>query len=468
MGDRAAATGSVSLPQLKSLIKDGLIETVVLAQLDHTGTLFGKRIEARAFAANAEAGIRTSSAAYGRDLSQTFVDGLGLVGWHTGYGDTWGRPDWSTARVLPWLTRTAIVLCDTLSEDGEELPFAPRSILRRQVERLESLGFGCQVASELEFHVYCDTPAEARTAGFQNLHASSPFHQDYSILHQSTDELFLSAVRRHLTDADIPVECSKGEYGWGQSEVNLLHSEAIEAADRHVLYKSAVKEIARQRDRLVTFMALPDAAEQPCSGSSCHIHLSLWDNDGADREISRNAFADDNKGETLSALTRHFLGGVMHGALDLMPLYAPYINSYKRLLAERFSPCTNAWGCDNRSVAWRVVGDGPASRIENRIPGADVNPYLAYAAMIGSGIHGIEHKLEPGCFAVGNAREMPEAPPLPRNLPQAVERFASSELAAEILTPEVVRHLTRLYDFEVQQYFTVVTDWERRTYFEGV
>jgi len=482
--------GPVSREELLRLIEQGAVETVILAQLDHIGRLFGKRVEARAFAADPDAGAFTCSVNYVWDVCQTFATGVEYAGWHTGYHDMWGRPDWATARVVPWAPRTAIILCDTCSDAGDEVAVAPRTILRRQLRRARELGFRVEMASELELHVYRDTPEEARAAGFRGLHPSAPVYQDYSILLQSPDEPFLADVRRRLTDAGIPVECSKGEYGWGQTEVNLAHAEALEAADRHALYKLAVKELAREHDRLVTFMALPDAAGPIAAGSSCHIHLSLWEDGdpaagghapaddgwpadgaagpvGAAAATGRNRFAGEADPAAPSELMRHFLGGLMHAISDLMPLYAPYINSYKRLRAEDFCPNRNAWGYDNRSVAFRMVGHGPSMRIENRVPGADVNPYLAYAAMIGSGLYGVEHRLEPGPFAAANAREMPEVERLPLDLPHALERFVTSEPAAGILTPQVVRHLARFYELEVEQYFSVVTDWERRTYFEG-
>jgi len=512
-------TGPVTRQELLDLIGGGRIETVILADVDHIGRLFGKRIAGSAFAADPDAGMLTCSVNYAWDVWQTFAENVEYAGWHTGYHDMWGRPDWATARVVPWAPATAVILCDTCSEAGDEVAVAPRTVLRRQIERARALGFRCQMASELEFHVYCDTPEEARAKGYRDLRPSEPIFQDYSIVLQSRDEPFLADVRRQLTDAGIPVECSKGEYGWGQTEVNLAHAEAMEAADRHTLYKLGVKELARRHNRLVTFMALPDAAGPIPTGSSCHIHLSLWNEGaggaagggasvGADRggggaprdaglgsgapvgqgvgaPVGRgaggasaaavaaeaadgNAFAAPADPGTPSDLMCHFLGGLMHCIPDLMPLYAPYINSYKRLRAEDFSPCTNAWGYDNRSVAFRMVGHGGSMRIENRVPGADVNPYLAYAAMIGSGLYGVEHELEPGPFAAANAREQADAERLPWNLPQALERFVRSDVAAEILTPEVVRHLTRFFELEVAQYFGVVTDWERRTYFEGV
>ena len=311
--------------------------------------------------------------------------------------------------------------------------------------------------------MYRESYDAARAKGYRDLTPAPGYCNDYLILAQAQVEPFLADVRRVLTDAGVPVECSKGEYGWGQTEVNLRYAEAMESADRHVLYKEGVKELAQRHGLSATFMALPfagtAASAQPPSGSSCHIHVSLWDGDGAE-----NRFAAE--GEEPPEAMRHFLGGLMRCMPELMPLYAPNVNSYKRLRGEDFAPCSNAWGYDNRSVAFRLVGEGAAARIENRVPGADVNPYLAYSAMIGAGLYGIEHGLEPGPFAADNAREMPGVERLPRSLAEALARFRDSELAAEILTPDVVRYCTTFIEHELEMYESAVTDWERAALYE--
>jgi glutamine synthetase len=455
--------GRVSRDNLLALIAAGDIETVVLAAPDRYGRLFGKRVHAPFFAEDPQQGMMTCSVNVAWDLGQDFVGHLDYTGWHTGYHDMHGRPDMATARVLPWADKTALVLCDLVEEDGADIPVAPRTILRRQLARAAHAGFVCKATSELEFHVYRESYDAARTKAYRDLTPAHGYCNDYLILAQAQVEPFLADVRRILTAAGVPVECSKGEYGWGQTEVNLLYAEALESADRHVLYKEGVKELAQRHGLSATFMALPFAgtvaSSQPPSGSSGHIHISLWSPDG-----TVNRFAADGEPQTETA--RRFLGGLMRGIPELMPLYAPNVNSYKRLRNEDFSPCSNAWGHDNRSVAFRLVGEGAAARIENRVPGADVNPYLAYAAMIGSGLYGIEHRLEPGPFAADNARTMPGVERLPRSLAEALARFRDSELAAEILTPEVVRYCTTFIEHELDTYESAVTDWERAALYE--
>ena len=460
---QGAHAGPVSSDELLALIASGDVETVILAAPDRYGRLFGKRVHAPFFAEDPEQGMMTCSVNVAWDLGQDFVGHLDYTGWHTGYHDMCGRPDMATARVLPWAEKTALILCDLAEEDGADITVAPRTMLRRQLARAAAAGFTCKTASELEFHLFRESYDEARAKAYRGLTPAPGYCNDYLILAQAQVEPFLADVRRTLTAVGVPVECSKGEWGWGQTEVNLRYAEALESADRHVLYKEGVKELAQRHGLSATFMALPfagtDAAAQPPSGSSCHIHISLWDAEG-----EANRFAAE--GEEPPELRSHFLGGLMHCIPELMPLLAPNVNSYKRLRGEEFAPCSNAWGFDNRSVAYRLVGEGRAARIENRVPGADVNPYLAYAAMIGAGLYGIEHRLEPGPFAEGNARAMPGVELLPRSLSAALARFRDSELAAEILTPEVVRYTTTFVEHELETYESAVTDWERATLYE--
>jgi len=455
--------GRVSRERLLELIGQGAVATVILAAPDRYGRLFGKRVHAPFFAEDPEQGMMTCSVNVAWDLGQEFVGQLDYTGWHTGYHDMHGRPDMSTARVVPWAEKTALIICDLVEEDGADISIAPRTMLHRQLARAAAAGFTCKTASELEFHVFRESYDEARAKAYRELTPAPGFCNDYLVLGQAQVEPFLADVRGTLTAVGVPVECSKGEYGWGQTEVNLRYAEALESADRHIVYKEGVKELAQRHDLSVTFMALPfagtTASAQPVSGSSCHIHISLWDAAG---EV--NLFAAE--GEETPAAMRHFLGGLMHGVAELMPLYAPYVNSYKRLRGEDFAPCSNAWGHDNRSVAFRVVGEGAGARIENRVPGADVNPYLAYTAMIGSGLYGVEHGLEPGPYATTNARELPGVERLPQTLAASLARFRDSELAAEILTPDVVRHCVTFIEHELETFESAVTDWERAVLYE--
>lgn len=459
----ARRVGPVTRDELLALIASSEVETVILAAPDRYGRLFGKRVHAPFFAEDPGQGMMTCSVNVAWDLGQDFVGHLDYTGWHTGYHDMCGRPDMATARVLPWAEKTALILCDLVEEDGADIPVAPRTMLRRQLDRAAAAGFTCVTASELEFHVFRESYDEARAKAYRELTPAPGYCNDYLILAQAQVEPFLADVRRTLTDVGVPVECSKGEYGWGQTEVNLRYAAALESADRHVLYKEGVKELAQRHGLSATFMALPfagtDASAQPPSGSSCHIHLSLWDAAG-----ELNLFAAE--GEEPPETMRHFLGGLMRCLPELMPLLAPNVNSYKRLRGEDFAPCSNAWGFDNRSVAFRLVGEGAAARIENRVAGADVNPYLAYAAMIGAGLYGIDHSLEPGPFAADNAREMPGVELLPRSLAEALARFRDSELAAEILTRDVVRYCTTFIEHELETYERAVTDWERAALYE--
>lgn len=465
-----ARVGPVTRDGLLALIASGDVETVVLAAPDRHGRLFGKRVHAPFFAEDPDQGMMTCSVNVAWDLGQDFVGHLDYTGWHTGYHDMCGRPDMATARVLPWAEKTALILCDLVEEDGADIPVAPRTMLRRQLDRAAAAGFTCVTASELELHVFRESYDEARAKAYRELTPVPGYCNDYLILAQTQVEPLLADVRRTLTDAGVPVECSKGEYGWGQTEVNLRYAPALDSADRHVLYKEGVKELAQRHGLSVTFMALPfagtTAAAQPPSGSSCHIHVSLWDEAGEVNLFAAPHDASSAAGGQQTALSRHFLGGLMHCLPELMPLLAPNVNSYKRLRGEDFAPCSNAWGYDNRSVAFRLVGEGAAARIENRVPGADVNPYLAYTAMIGAGLYGIEHGLEPGPFAADNAREMPGVERLPRSLADALARFRDSKPAAEILTEDVVRYCVTFIEHELEQYESAVTDWERAALFE--
>ena len=299
-----AHAGPVSRDGLLALIAAGDVETVVLAAPDRHARLFGKRVHAPFFAEDPEQGMMTCSVNVAWDLGQDFVGHLDYTGWHTGYHDMRGRPDMETARVLPWAEKTALILCDLVEEDGADIPVAPRTMLRRQLDRAAAAGFTCKTASELEFHVFREDYDAARAKGYRDLTPAPGYNNDYLILAQAQVEPFLADVRRVLTDAGVPVECSKGEWGWGQTEVNLRYAEALESADRHVLYKEGVKELAQRHGLSATFMALPfagtAASAQPPSGSSCHIHVSLWDPDGAENRFA----ADGETSRDVAALPR--------------------------------------------------------------------------------------------------------------------------------------------------------------------
>lgn len=450
--------GKISLEHLKKLIARGDVDTVIVAGVDLQGKLFGKRIHARHFLEQGCSGTMACAAVLAWDIELSLVDGLGWVGWHTGYHDLALRPDFNTVRVIPWFENTALVLADAVEEHGGEIALSPRTVLRRQLSRAADMGFAVYSASELEFHILRETGASVRRKGYVGLDLNHDYLADYNLFRSSQDEWFFRQIRNHMTAAGVPVESNKPEYGNGQAEVNLAFAEALEMADRHAIYKQGVKEIAALNGILVTFMAKPFTEH---SGSSCHIHMSL-----RRRDSEENVFHDPNGPHGMSDTMRRFLGGVQRLAPDFFLLYAPYVNSYKRLVPGSFAPCRNCWGLDNRTVAFRVCGHGPSCRIENRIPGADVNGYLAAAAMLASGLYGSEHGLEPlPGPAQGNAYDG-DTPWFPRNLVQARDMFTSSAVTRELLGDSVVDDLTAFADHEIDRYFTEVTDWERKAYLE--
>lgn len=454
----AAPRGKIRLDRLKELISRGELETVIVAGVDLQGRLFGKRLEATHFLEQDCAGTMACMSVMAWDVELQLVEGLSFCGWHTGYHDAALVPDYDTIRLIPWFEKTALVLCDVANEDGSTLEISPRTILRRQLERAADLGYEVYSASELEFHLLRETPASAREKGYVNLRLNHDYLADYNLFRASQEEWLLGQFRSQLTNAGVPIESSKPEYGNGQFEVNLAYSQALEMADRHALYKQGMKEIAVLNDVLVTFMAKPFTEH---SGSSCHTHMSLWS-----RESGQNLFYDEGTPYGMSDLMRWFLGGLMHLAADFFLLYAPYVNSYKRFVAGSFAPSRNVWGIDNRTVAFRACGHGRACRLENRIPGADVNGYLAQAAMLASGLYGVEHRLEPlGEPGQGNAYHS-DAPLFPRNLVEATERFTGSAVARRILGEAVVDDLAAFARLEIERYFSEVTDWERKAYLE--
>lgn len=450
--------GVIDVDTLRRLVAAGDIDTVIVAGVDVQGKLYGKRFEATHFVDSGCTGTLACAAALAWDVEETLVEGIGFVGWHTGYHDFALVADLNTIRVLPWFEKTALVLCDAAHEDGSDILSSPRTVLKNLLGRAASMGYDVYSASELEFHLLRETTVTARQKGYVSLDLMHDYVCDYNVFRGSLDDWFFRQIRNHLTAAGVPVESNKPEYGCGQAEVNLAYSEALEMADRHAVYKQGVKEIAALNNIMVTFMAKPFTEH---SGSSCHLHMSLWQQ-GSDH----NLFYDHHGEHGMSDTMRHFMAGVMRLAPEFFLLYAPYINSYKRFVPESFAPCRNAWGMDNRTVAFRVAGHGKACRLENRIPGADVNGYLVAAGMLASGLYGIEHQLEPlSPPAQGNAY-YGDAPLFPRNLVEATELFTTSERTRELLGDTVVDDLTAFARHEIQRYFTEVTDWERRAYME--
>ncbi|MEQ8841595.1 MAG: glutamine synthetase family protein [Acidimicrobiales bacterium] len=461
----------MQLDELRQEVHDGAIDSVVVGFTDHYGRTLGKRFDADFFLdSGVDDGTHACDYLLTVDMEMEPVEGFAYSNWERGYGDFHLVPDLTTLRRAGWTTGTAFVLCDVVDTTTHEpVAVAPRSILRRQLAELSDAGFTAAAASELEFFIFRDSYRDAHGKGYRDLEAAGWYVEDYHLLQASRVEDYVGAARRALRDSEIPVENSKGEAAIGQHELNVRYADALTMADRHVVMKQAMKELADAQGVSVTFMAKPDAA-QP--GSSCHIHLSLWES-GAD-EVSAGETNDDDErrnafvGDPHSDLFRWFLGGWMRHAADLMVCYAPTVNSYKRYQAQSWAPTRIAWSTDNRTAGFRIVGTGNGLRIENRIPGADVNPYLAYAAAIASGLDGIRNQIEPPAELAGDAYRDAIAPTVPSTLHAAHDRFVNSADARRLLGDEVVAHYGHHFAQEIAAADAAVTDWEMRRYFERI
>ena len=444
----------LKLEQLRELVGKGDVETVVAGFTDHYGRLMGKRFDAEMFVEDiARHGGHACDYLLTVDMEMDPVPGYRFASWELGYGDFHLVPDLATLRVASWLEKTALVLCDVKSEKSHDyVTVAPRSILRRQVEAAAKLGYTGFAGTELEHYLFRTGYRDAARLGYRDLEPAGWYLEDYHILQGTRTESFHAAARRHLKCSGVPVETSKGEWGAGQHELNVRYAEALEMADRHVVFKQCLKEIAEAAGLSVTFMA-KFAADQ--AGSSCHIHFSLW-RDGA------NAF------EKGSDAFRWFLGGWLAHVPEVMVFYAPTVNSYKRYVDASWAPTRLAWSHDNRTAGFRVVGSGPATRIECRIPGADCNPYLALAASLASGLEGIKKQIAPPEAFVGDIYAAKNLPRVPYTLAQATETFSNSDFAKRAFGEEVVEHYSHFYRTEAAAYDKAVTDWERARYFERI
>ncbi len=447
------------MERLREWVREGIVDTVVVAGIDMQGRLYGKRYVAEALIQDTSGGMHTCDCNFGWDIERILIPGLAFTGWHTGYGDVVAVPDWSTLRLIPWFPKTALVICDTCSEDGACLPIAPRSLLRKQLDRVRQAGFTVKAASELEFFLFRETTESSRAKDYAGLETASKFIADYSVYRSSMDEWLIGVLRRNFEAAGVSVECSKAEWGHGQHEINLVYTDALEMADRHCIFKDGIREMAALRGVQVTFMAKWHTEHSSNGG---HVHMSLW-------RGNEPAFHDPDDERGMSSTMRHFLGGMMALARDFQLLYAPSVNSYKRYGDETFAPTTVTWGGDNRTVAFRACGHGAGKRIENRIPGADVNAPLAFAAMVASGLYGIENGIEPtGEFVHANGYASDGAPRLHRNIMDAAAAFEKSAVARQLLGNDVVDHYAAVAKWEIEQFLRSVTDWERRRYFEMI
>ena len=439
--------------ELKDLVATGEVDTVVVAFTDMQGRLLGKRLHAEFFVDEMDAGHPVEGCNYllALEMEMDPVPGYEIASWEQGYGDFTVTPDMATLRRIPWLEGTALVLGDVGWHDGSPVQPSPRQVLRAQVERAERLGLTPMIGSELEFYLLKETYAEAHTGGYTGLTPSVPYILDYHILATTYDEPLMRALRNGMQAAGMRVETSKGEAWPGQQELNFRFSDALTMADNHVIYKNGAKEIAFLHGCAITFMPKPF---EDWIGNSCHIHSSLFRGDEA-------AFASDD------ALFGQWLAGQIACASELAVFFAPTINSYKRYAAGSWAPTTLAWGNDNRTCGFRVVGHGKARRIETRIPGGDVNPYLAFAALIASGLHGIEQGLEAPPPLEGNAYES-DAERFPSTLRDAIAALENGTMARAAFGDQVVDHYLNYARTEQGLFDRFVTDWERKRYFERI
>jgi glutamine synthetase len=441
----------LSVDELKQEVADGTIDTVVVAFTDMQGRLMGKRVHAQYFVDEniADHGVEGCNYLLALDMEMDPIPGYSIASWEQGYGDFAMRPDLGTLRRIPWLEGTALVLCDVTWEDGSPVRPSPRQVLKAQVERAQSLGYEPMIGSELEFYLLKESFEEAHAKHYRDLTPSVPYILDYHVLATTYDEPLLRQIRNGMHGAGITVESSKGEAWPGQQEVNFRFADAVTMADNHSVYKNGAKEIAHLNGCSITFMAKPDHS---WIGSSCHIHTSLW-RDG------ENAF--DGGPDVF----KQFLAGWIAGAKELAIFLAPTINSYKRYAAGSWAPTTLAWGHDNRTCGFRIVGHGAAQRIETRIPGGDVNPYLAFAVLIAAGLHGIEAGLELPPALEGNAYES-DAERFPSTLREAINALERGTIARAALGDDVVDHYLNYACTEQRLFDEVVTCYERERLFE--
>ncbi len=454
-GPYSQQRGMLSLERLRVEVGEGEIDTVVLAFTDMQGRLAGKRLSAEFFLDEvAERYSEGCNYLLAVDVDMNTVDGYAMSSWSTGYGDFVLRPDMETMRRMPWHPATALVIADLTWLDGSPVAASPRQILQRQTDRLAQRGWEALAGTELEFVVYNDTYEQAAAKNYADLEPANQYNVDYSILGTSRIEPLLRRIRNGMAGSGMYVESAKGECNLGQHEIAFRYAEVVTTCDNHSIYKTGAKEIASQDGMSITFMAKPNARE----GNSCHIHLSVRDEEG------RPVLAGDGP-HGLSKTGEHFLAGQLAALRELTLCYAPNINSYKRYVPGSFAPTAVRWGVDNRTCALRLVGHGSSLRPENRVPGGDVNPYLAVAAMIAAGLDGIERELplepafEGNAYADGSVR-------VPHTLRDALELWENSELAAAAFGREVVEHYANYARVELTAFDAAVTDWELRRSFE--
>ena len=447
--------GLLTVDALRAAVAGDEIDTVLVAFVDMHGRLQGKRFHARYFVDHVlEHGTEACNYLLAVDVDMTPVEGYAMSSWERGYGDFVLEPDLSTLRSIPWHPGTALVMADVKWEDGAPVVASPRQILGAQLERLAERGWTALVGTELELIVFDDTYEDAWRKGYRDLAPANQYNADYSLVATGRIEPLLRRIRNSMSEAGMICESAKGECNLGQHEIAFLYDEALVTCDNHSIYKAGAKEIAAQEGMALTFMAKFNERE----GNSCHVHFSLRDAAGAP------VFAGD-RDHGFSTVMEHFLAGQLACQRELTLLGAPNINSYKRYQAESFAPTAMAWGVDNRTCAFRVVGHGSSLRFEHRVPGGDVNPYLAVAGLIAAGLHGVEHELELEPPYGGNAYERKGAT-VPTTLREAADLWGASAVARAAFGDDVVDHYTNMARVELDAFDAAVTDWERFRGFE--
>ncbi len=452
--------GMLELSALERAVAEGEIDTVLVCLVDMQGRLIGKRFHAQYFVDEAHSETHGCDYLLANDIDMEPVPGYAASNWAKGYGDFVLAPDLATLRRIPWLEGTALVLCDVLDHHHREpLAHSPRAILKAQVARLAERGLAACFASELEFYLFDETYRSAHEKGYAGLTTAGSYIEDYHILQTTKEEGVMRAIRNGLQGAGIPVENSKGEWGPGQEEINVRYAEALEMADRHAILKNGIKEIAHLAGRAVTFMAKWD---YELAGNSCHIHASVWD-----RDRTRSLFADPSGELGMSELMRRFMAGQLKYAQEITWFLAPYVNSYKRFQVGTFAPTKAIWSRDNRTAGFRLVGEQSSSiRVECRIGGADLNPHLAFAALIAAGLAGIDEELELEAPFSGDAYYGKRLREVPKTLRAARDHMRRSKMLRAALGDAVVDHSVHTADWEQAEYDRRVTDWELRRGFE--
>jgi glutamine synthetase len=448
--------GLISVDELKAHVASGEIDTVVVAFTDVQGRLVGKRVAARLFLEDIiDHGSECCNYLLTVDVENNTVDGYSFASWDKGYNDMAMIPDMSTLRMIPWLPGSAMVIADITTVSHEPVPIAPRSVLSAQIDRLAKMGLEPFVGTELEFILFDETYRGAWAKGYDNLKASTDYNVDYDLLASTRVEPLLRDIRNSMDAAGMYCEGVKGECNFGQQEIAFRYDRALQTCDNHSIYKSGAKMIADKHQQAITFMAKFNERE----GNSCHIHISL-------RDLAGGAvFADDSDPNGMSKMFKHFLAGQIKAMREFTLLFAPNINSYKRYVEGSFAPTAVAWGLDNRTLSLRVVGHGHGMRVEHRVPGGDVNQYMAVAGLIAAGIHGIENELELEEMTLGNAYTA-DKPHVPATLREAADLFENSAIAKAAFGEDVVKHYVHSARVEIAAYDRAITDWERVRGFE--